>query len=147
MLKSPRPLTADEIDELLSGDAVARLATLDAEGFPHIPPRWFIWVEEAFYMTSIADRPHLRRLARNPRAGICGDIELPEREDGQRPNRQVRAVGNADLLPDTDGIWTRRITEKYVRGPMAAHRITARSGDERTAIRLRPRTIVAVASI
>jgi PPOX class probable F420-dependent enzyme len=139
-------MTSGEIEELLACHVPAHLATLDAHGFPHITPLWFIWAEDAFYMTSITDRPHLRRLARDPRAGICVDIELAEREDGQRPNRQVRAVGNADLMPDTDGIWTRRITEKYVYGPTAAERITMRTADKRTAIRLRPERIVAVAS-
>ena len=56
MVKRPRPLAPGEIEALL-----------------------------AFYMTSIADRPHLRRLAGNPRAGVLIDTEDAERDDGQRP--------------------------------------------------------------
>ncbi len=101
----------------------------------------------AFHMTSIADRPHLRRLSMNPRAGLCVDVEAPERDDGQRPNRQVRGIGDAELFPDRHCTWTNRITEKYVRGSAAAATAIARARDERIVIRLRPVRLVAVASV
>jgi hypothetical protein len=75
------------------------------------------------------------------------DVEDPERDDGQRPNRQVRAIGEATLFGDRGGEWTRRITEKYVRGPAAEHRVAARVADERIAIRLRPTRLIGVASV
>jgi nitroimidazol reductase NimA-like FMN-containing flavoprotein (pyridoxamine 5'-phosphate oxidase superfamily) len=125
----------------------AHLATLDRDGFPHVTPLWFVWEDGAFYMTSIADRPHLKRLAGNPRAGLGIDAEEPERADGQRPNQQVRAIGNAELFPDDRAAWTTRITEKYVRGPATAASVAARAADDRTVIRLRPTRLVAVASV
>jgi nitroimidazol reductase NimA-like FMN-containing flavoprotein (pyridoxamine 5'-phosphate oxidase superfamily) len=70
MLKPPRQLGADEVEQLLARDVPARLATVDAQGFPHVTPLRFVWRDGAFYMTSVADRPHLRRIARNPRVGI-----------------------------------------------------------------------------
>jgi nitroimidazol reductase NimA-like FMN-containing flavoprotein (pyridoxamine 5'-phosphate oxidase superfamily) len=70
-VKSPRRLDATEIESLLALDVPARLATLDRHGFPHITPLWFIWADGSFFMTSIADRPHVRRLARNARAGLA----------------------------------------------------------------------------
>jgi nitroimidazol reductase NimA-like FMN-containing flavoprotein (pyridoxamine 5'-phosphate oxidase superfamily) len=136
-----------EIDELLALDVPARLATLDRHGFPHVTPLWFEWDGGAFYMTSIADRPHLRRLERDTRAGLCVDAEQPDRGDGQRRNRQVRAVGRAVLSADRDGEWTRRITQKYVRGPARAQRVRGRVADERVVICLRPHRMIAVASL
>ncbi len=147
MLRAPRRLASDEIETLLAADVPARLATLDRDGFPHVTPLWFVWTDGAFYMTSLVDRPHVRRLMRDPRAGVCVDLEDPERIDGQRPNRQVRAVGSAELLPDREATWTTRITEKYVRGPATAHRIDTRAADQRVAIRLLPGRLVAVASV
>jgi nitroimidazol reductase NimA-like FMN-containing flavoprotein (pyridoxamine 5'-phosphate oxidase superfamily) len=102
MLKPPRPLQAGEIEQLLTRDVTAHLATLDSDGFPHVTPLWFVWAEGAFYMTSITDRPHLHRLQRDPRAGVCVDVEDPA--DGQRPNRQVRAVGTAELFADVGAV-------------------------------------------
>ena len=98
-------------------------------------------------MTSIADRPHLKRLAGDPRAGLGIDVEDPERADGQRPNQQVRAIGNAELFPDHHAAWTTRITEKYARGPAAATSVAARAADERIVICLRPTRLVAAASV
>ena len=147
MIKPPRQLSTGEIAALLALDVPARLATIDQQGFPHVTPLWFVWEDGAFHLTSLSDRPHLRRLERNPRAGLCIDVEQAEREDGERPNRQVRAVGEAELFPDPGGTWTRRVTEKYVRGPGAASRRAARAADERVVIRIRPSRLVAVASV
>lgn len=147
MVRRPRQLSEDELQELLALDAPARLATLDSHGFPHVTPLWFVWERGAFYMTSIVDRPHVRRLRRDTRAGICVDVERPERGDGQRPNRQVRGTGRVELYGDPGGEWTRRITEKYLSGPGRSQQIRARSADERIVICLRPQRLVAVASL
>lgn len=147
MIRPPRDLTANEIDALLGADVPARLATLDREGFPHVTPLWFVWSDGAFYLTSFPDRPHLRRLGRNPRAGICIDVEQPERDDGERPNRQIRAIGSAELFADDHGLWTRRITRKYAKGQMAPAREGQRAAQPRTVIKLVPVRIVAVASV
>ena len=140
-------LSQDEIDALLALDLPARLATLDSGGFPHVTPLWFLWADGAFYMTSLADRPHCRRLANDARAGVCVDVEDPQRADGERPNRQVRAIGSAELFPDRRGDWTQRITEKYVRGPGREEQIKKRLADERLVIRLRPADLLAVSSV
>ena len=147
MIRAPRPLSDEEIDSLLALDVPARFATLDADGFPHVTPLWFVWDDGAFHLTSYPDRPHLRRLARNPRAGLCIDIERRVREDGQRPNLQVRAVGHAELFPDEGRAWTRRIDAKYVRGPGATIHRATRATDDRVVIRLRPGRLLAVASV
>ena len=127
VIRPPRPLSDEEINALLAADVPARLATLDREGFPHVTPLWFIWDDGAFYLTSFPDRRHVRRLERDPRAGICIDVEGPERSDGERPNRQVRAVGTAELSADERGLWTRRITRKYVTGAVADERAEQRA--------------------
>jgi len=145
--RPPRPLSAEEIDALLTADVPARLATLDRQGFPHVTPLWFIWDGGAFYLTSFPDRPHVRRLERDPRAGICVDVEEPERDNGERPNQQVRAVGTAKLFTDDGGLWTRRITRKYVTGARADERAEQRAAQPRTVIRLAPARLVAVASV
>jgi hypothetical protein len=112
----------------------------------HITPLWFIWTHGAFWMTSLSDRPHLSRLRVNPRAGVTIDVEDPERHDGQRPNRQVRGIGKAEVLGDDSAEWTRRITEKYLRGPAAASQIERRAQDERMVIRLKPERLLGLAS-
>jgi len=110
-------MDAEEIELLLALDVPAHLATIDDRGIPMVIPIWFLWTGQEFVMTTVAHRPHVRRLAARRAASICVDIEDPERDDGQRPNRQMRASGVVTLAVDEDGGWTRRITEKYLRGP------------------------------
>ncbi len=140
MIRPPRPLSDQETEALLALDVPARFATIDANGFPHVTPLWFVWHGGAFHLTSCSDRPHLRRLAGNPRAGLCVDVERPAREGGQRPNLQVRAVGVAELFSDTGGAWTRRIDEKY------SSARDAEGTQDRVVIRLMPERLLAVAS-
>ena len=98
-----RQMEAGEVSALLELDAVAHLATLDGDGYPHVTPIWFVWQDGAFYFASDTNRPHVARLRRDVRAGVVVDIEAAKRSDGERPNQQVRAVGEAVVEPDVDG--------------------------------------------
>ena len=144
---APRPLTDDELAALLGLDAPGRLGTLDKEGYPHITPIWFVWDRGAFYMTSLPEKAHVRRLGRDPRASFCVDVEDAERPDGERPNRSARAVGPAEVFDDIDGEWTRRITEKYIRGAGRTAMVTRRTAQERVVIRLQPVRLFGVSSV
>jgi nitroimidazol reductase NimA-like FMN-containing flavoprotein (pyridoxamine 5'-phosphate oxidase superfamily) len=143
----PRSLTNQQRSELLELDQPAHLATIDASGFPHVTPIWFLWDGSAFVMTSLPDRPHVRRLRANPSASICIDIEEPERDDGERPNRQLRAVGTAIVEADAGGRRTARITRKYLHGPGAEGQTERRSSHDRVVIRLKPEQLIAVGSV
>lgn len=142
-----RTLENYEITDLLNRDTVARLATIDADGYPHVTPIWFTWVDGAFYLTSYTGRPHLSRIRENPRVGLVIDIEDELRADGERPNQQIRVTGDATISPDTDDLWTTRIRTKYIDQAIAPGTATRRNGRERAVITVRPRTTTAVASI
>jgi hypothetical protein len=101
----------------------------------------FLREDGAFHLASDAGRPHLARLQANPRAGLVIDIEAGQRPDGQRPNKQIRAVSDATLTPDTGAAWTRRIWDKYINGPTARNALDERLGDrQRMLIRISPLT-------
>ena len=146
-MAAPRSLTNAQLDALLALDIPGQLGTLDKEGYPQITPIWFVWEGGAFYMTSLPEKAHVRRLERDPRASFCVEVEDVERDDGERPNRSVRAVGPAELFDDVGGAWTRRITEKYIRGPGRADKLAARSAQERVVIRLQPVRLFGLSSV
>jgi hypothetical protein len=54
-----------EIDEFLSGRWVARLATIGADGYPHVYPFWYYWDGECFYLTATRTRGSYRDLKLN----------------------------------------------------------------------------------
>ena len=143
----PRPLNPDELDLLRAADVPARFATLDNLGYPHVTPIWFIWDGDAFRMTSLVTKPHVRRLRRDTRAGLVIDVERDERDNGERPNTQLRVVGDAELSSDIAGEWTRAITLRYLRGPGALSAAERRASQPRVVITLRPHRQVAVASV
>ncbi|HET9733172.1 MAG TPA: pyridoxamine 5'-phosphate oxidase family protein [Acidimicrobiales bacterium] len=142
----PRRLQAVEVDEVLEADVPAHLAMVDAAGCPAIIPIWFLWDGSAFLMTSRRQRPHVALIMANAAVAVCVDLEAAEQDDGQRPNRQVRGSGFAEVIPDDGGEVTRRITQKYLRGPGAARRAAVRAAQDRVVIRLAPERLVAVAS-
>jgi Pyridoxamine 5'-phosphate oxidase len=112
-----------------------------------VTPLWFLWADGAFHLTSDAGRPYLARLRANPRAGLVIDAEGEQRADGERPNRQVRAVGDAVLRPDVGGAWTMRIWGKYIDGSAAADLAARLRGRQRVLIRIVPSRVIAVASV
>lgn len=136
-------LDATEVAALLALDIPAHLATTDADGYPRITPIWFVWEDGAFRMTSVEGQPHLRNLARDPRAAICVDTEARAAVDGIRPNRRVRAQGLAETEQDDGGYWTRRITCKYVLGVAGRAAAERRAAMPRVVITLRPERLLA----
>ncbi len=144
----PRKLASAELYELLAGDHVARLATIDEAGYPHVTPLWFLHDDDVFHLASDTDRPHVARIRANPRVGLVIDTEAPERPDGQRPNRQVRIIGDAALFPDEGGMWSGRIWAKYTKEPLDQSVLARRlEGRYRTLISIRPHRVTAVASV
>jgi hypothetical protein len=143
----PRPLTPAEIDGLLAAVVPVHLATVDAAGYPHVTPLWFEWDGEAFWMTSLPGKGHVARLRANCAASVCLDVEVAERDDGERPNQQIRAIGTAGLFDDVNGARTRSITYRYLAGASRDRVAERRSAVARVAIRLEPQTWIAVASV
>ena len=132
--------------ELLGRDLVLHLVTLRRDGAPRITPLWFIYERDAFYMTSVAGKPHLRDLARDARCAVIVDAEIDPAPDGERRYARVRASGRAELLEDLGKVWTKRITRHYVRGDAGERLAERRARDERTLITLRPERLSATAS-
>jgi nitroimidazol reductase NimA-like FMN-containing flavoprotein (pyridoxamine 5'-phosphate oxidase superfamily) len=141
-----RNLHGDEIVELLAADVVARLATVDRAGYPHVTPIWFLWVDTTFYLTSYLGRPHLDRIRSNPRVGLVIDVEDEQRDDGERPNRQISVIGDAVVTSDSAGEWTRRIRRKYIAG-VGPEALERGLGRERALITVVPNRIHAIASV
>src|SRR5215472_14056558 len=111
-----RPLTPQEIADLAALAIPAHLATLDPAGFPRIIPIWFLWEDGSFYLSSGPQSRHVQDLARDRRAGLCITIEESQTETGYRPFRQIMVRGRADVLPDTNASWARKLISKYIAG-------------------------------
>jgi uncharacterized pyridoxamine 5'-phosphate oxidase family protein len=91
-------MSREEIDEFLSGRWIARLATIGADGYPHVYPFWYYWDGEGFYLTATRTRGSFRDLKSNPRCSVV--IDMDDRPlMGMRTNmaRAVMITGDAEM--------------------------------------------------
>ena len=130
-------LSDHETAALLDLDVSACLAFVDGDGYPRQVPCWFLWDGEAFYVTSLADKFHVKRLRADARASIC--VEIEERTAWGRSNRQVKGVGRVEIFPDAAGDWSRRIRAKYLGDVEVGTTLVA----SRVVLRLKPDRLAA----
>ena len=84
-------LTPAEIDELLRRPIVARLATIDADGYPAVVPVWIEWDGEAGWVVARAAAGYLGDIRREPRVGLS----VVAAND---PDRRVQIRGRATIV-------------------------------------------------
>jgi nitroimidazol reductase NimA-like FMN-containing flavoprotein (pyridoxamine 5'-phosphate oxidase superfamily) len=65
-----RGLTPDEVTEFLAGPVVARIATVDENGYPYITPLWQEWDGEAMYLVPREKTVFVKHLLVNPKVAI-----------------------------------------------------------------------------
>ena len=65
-----RGLTPEELSEFLAGPVVARIATVDEEGFPYVTPVWQEWDGEAMYIIPREKTVFVKHILKNPKVAI-----------------------------------------------------------------------------
>jgi PPOX class probable F420-dependent enzyme len=93
-------MTAAEVDEYLRRARTCRLATVGADGGPHVSALWFAWDGAALWMNSLVKSQRWTNVVRDPRVSalVDGGVEFMELHG-------VEIVGNAELVgevPRTD---------------------------------------------
>jgi PPOX class probable F420-dependent enzyme len=63
-------LSEEELDELLRETIVGRLATIDAEGYPHIVPVWTYWDGRQVFLVARAKATYVENLRSRPRVAL-----------------------------------------------------------------------------
>lgn len=53
---------------------VASVATLNADGSPHVVPLWFVWPEDAVYLSTRHASRTWRNVERDPRVSVSIDV-------------------------------------------------------------------------
>lgn len=105
-------LTDDELEAFLDErEHLARIATVDADGFPRVLPLWFIRDGWRLLFTPRSPAIIWHNIVRDPKVGISID------EDAQ-PYRKLTVRGIAEIVhpPGDDDEWRglyRRIARRY----------------------------------
>jgi PPOX class probable F420-dependent enzyme len=104
-------MSTDEWRAFLSfGTRTAKLATVRADGRPHVAPIWFVLDDrDRLVLTTAAETVKGRSLRRDPRVCLAVDDERP-------PYAFVMVDGTAELSDDLDEMlpWAIKIARRYV---------------------------------
>ena len=106
-------LTDDELTAFLDEPGhLARIATIDEDGFPRVLPLWFMRDGRQILFTPRSPAVIWKNLVREPRVGISID-------DAARPYRKLTIRGVVQVVhpPGEDGAWRdryRSIAKRYV---------------------------------
>ncbi|OPF78931.1 PPOX class F420-dependent enzyme [Streptomyces antioxidans] len=116
-------MTKDQWQKFVSeGTRTAKLATVRADGSPHLAPVWFLLDGDDLVFNTGQETVKGRNLARDDRLTICVDDDRP-------PFAFVTLRGRAELIDDLGQVrdWATRIAARYM-GEGRAEEYGARNG-------------------
>lgn len=136
-------MTRDEWRAFVSeGTRTGKLATVRADGRPHVVPIWFALDGDAVVFTTGEDTMKGRSLQRDARVCLCVDDENP-------PFSFVMIDGRVEITDDPDDLvhWATVIGGRYM-GADRAEEYGRRNGvPGELLVRIRPSRVVAKADI
>lgn len=136
-------MTAAERREFLLGRArTASLATVRADGRPHVAPIWFDLDGETLVFTTGEDTVKARNMGRDPRVSLCTDDEDP-------PFHFVLLEGTADLASGDPELlyWATRIGGRYMGAARAEEYGRRNAVEGELLVRVAPQKILAYRDI
>lgn len=100
---------AEALDWVFARPRTAKLATVTADGAPHVAPVWVARDGDRLVFNTGADTVKGRALARDPRVSLCFDDEEP-------PFAFVLVTGTATVTEDLDAVrhWAGVIGGRYM---------------------------------
>jgi PPOX class probable F420-dependent enzyme len=123
---------------LEEGTRTAKLATVAADGRPHVTPVWFVLDGEDLIFTTGSTSVKGRALARDRRVCLCVDDERP-------PFAFVMIDGTADVSEDPGELlrWATRIGGRYMGADRAEQFGARNAAPGELLVRVAPTRIIA----
>jgi PPOX class probable F420-dependent enzyme len=142
---APHPMSPEEVQTFLTSlpARTAKLATVRADGRPHLVPVWYDMDDDGSLVFSTgADTVKGRNLARDRRVAICVDDDRP-------PFSFVLLEGEVEIIDDLTEVrrWAALLGGRYM-GAERAEEYGERNGVEgELLIRLRTYSVLAAADL
>jgi PPOX class probable F420-dependent enzyme len=137
-------MTTREAREFLrAGTRTGKLATVSADGSPHVAPIWFELDDDGtLFFTTGANTVKGRNLRREPRLSLCVDDENP-------PFAYVVLLGVADISEDRDELlkWATRVGGRYMGADRAEEFGRRNAVEGELLVRMAPSKVVALRNI
>jgi PPOX class probable F420-dependent enzyme len=138
-----RHMTAAEIREFLSASPhTGKLATVGANGQPHVVPIWFVLDGDDVVLTVSSSSTKARNIRGQRRVSLCVD-------DEELPYAFVTVFGTATTVQSPPDLldWTTRIAARYV-GPERSVEFGQRNaGFDDLVVRIRIERVIGYAEV
>lgn len=117
-----QPLTPECKEFLLAQTRTGKLATVRADGRPHVVPIWFILDGDDIVFNTGNNTVKAANMRRDPRVCLCVDDEVP-------PFSYMQVEGTVTITDDLDALkyWATRIAARYM-GKQLAEAYGKRNG-------------------
>ena len=127
----------DTIREFLQKPLIARMSTLDSEGYPHTVPVWFALDGDDLVIISVRQTRKVSHILANPKGALTigGD-------PGNGAGYLIK--GDFSIEPDPDATWTRKLTYRYEAPEQAEKDIAAWADLDMIVLRLKPKVVLKV---
>ncbi|MCX6069183.1 MAG: pyridoxamine 5'-phosphate oxidase family protein [Chloroflexi bacterium] len=106
----PTPEITPQAQEFLSRRLIGRLATASAEGQPHVIPVWFLWENNAIWISSYRSTRKIIDLESNSKCALVVDVD-----DAQGGLTAVMLEGRAELVSTPESAVKERIERVYTK--------------------------------
>jgi hypothetical protein len=125
------------IREFLQKPLVARMSTLDPDGYPHTVPVWFMLDGDDLVVISVSSTRKVGHIQTNPKGAIAvgGD---PADGGG------YLIKGEFSIEADPEDAWVRKLTHHYETPEQAEQDIAAWADLDIIVLRLKPKVVLKV---
>ncbi|MGH2674281.1 MAG: pyridoxamine 5'-phosphate oxidase family protein [Actinomycetota bacterium] len=106
-------LTGDELDEYLREQRTIRVATVGADGVPHVVPLWFVWHDDTVFLNSTLGNPTVENMRRGGVvSGVVDDGAAYDVLRGVVLTGRVEVADDDPRLTEAERLWS----HKYLGG-------------------------------
>lgn len=128
-------MTQEELNAFLARPYIADLATVRADGSPHITPVWYLYDGSAFYITSRRGRAKVKHIERDPRVALSV-------HDTSYPYKGAMVEGVAEIIEANAAELTRKLAIHYLGPEEGRAYAEVLNRYQRIVISIRPKRVV-----
>jgi PPOX class probable F420-dependent enzyme len=127
----------DTIREFLQKPLIARMSTIDPDGYPHTVPVWFAIDGDDIVVISVSDTRKVGHIRANPKGSVTigGD-------SGDGGGYLIK--GEFVIEADPDDVWVKKLTYRYETPEQAEKDIADWADLDIVVLRLKPTAILKV---
>jgi PPOX class probable F420-dependent enzyme len=130
-------MITDPVREFLQKPLIARMSTIDPEGYPHTVPVWFMLDGEDIVVISVSSTRKVGHIRANPKGAVTigGD-------PGDGAGYLIK--GEFSIEADPDDVWVKKLTYRYETPEQAEKDIADWVDLDIVVLRLKPTAVLKV---